>query len=166
MWLCLSVVPFAASVLVHAAAIRVVECAGAVTTFVAIGGAVGAVLAGYCVLNFGLAPTTFAAILGYVFACELYIFLFTLVGNSVSFGLMARLAKRPLKPAEAAEFYRTEAMIERRFDQLERANFIVADRDGLDLTTRGRRLAKVSVLLRGIFRRTASGRPANGWRGR
>jgi hypothetical protein len=166
MWLCLSIVPFALSVLVHAAAMRLAERAGAVAAFVAIGGAVGAALAGYCVLRYGLAATTFAAILGYVFACELYIFLFTLVGNSVSFGLMARLVKRPLESAEIAEIYRPEAMIERRFDQLERANFIVADRAGLGLTTRGRRLARVSLLLRAVFRRTDTGRLTNGLRGR
>jgi hypothetical protein len=166
MWLVLSVLSFASSVLVHAAAMRRAERAGAVATFVAIAGVVGAALAGYCVLAYGLHPATFAAILGYVFACELYIFLFTLVGNSVSFGLMARLAKRPLEPAEIAEFYRAEAMIERRLDQLERADFIVADRAGFGLTARGRRLANVSVLLRAIFRRTESGRLANGLRGR
>jgi hypothetical protein len=166
MWLNLSAVAFAVGVLVHAVTLRLAPRAGAVTAFVAIGGAVGAGLIGYCVLKYGLTPTTMATVLAYAFAGELYIFLFTLVGNSVSFGLMARLARRPLEPAEIADFYRTEAMIERRLDQLERANFIVVDQAGLRLTMRGQRIAKGASILRSIFRRAESGRVTNGLRGR
>ena len=93
MWLMLSVAAFVTSILVHAVAVRLVPRAGAVPAFVAVGGAIGVALIGYCALSYGSAPPTLAATLVYAFACELYIFLFTLVGNSVSFGLLTKLAK-------------------------------------------------------------------------
>ena len=114
MWLLASVAAFATSVLVHAVAMRIIERAGAVAAFVAIGGGVGAALIGYCAGRYGLTAATLAATLTYAFACELYIFLFALVGNSVSFGLLTMLARQPLKAADIAGFYRAEAMIGRR----------------------------------------------------
>ena len=115
MWLMLSVAAFVTSILVHAVAVRLVPRAGAVPAFVAVGGAIGVALICYCALSYSSAPPTLAATLVSAFACELYIFLFTLVGNSVSFGLLTKLASHPLRPDEIAAFYRAEAMITRRF---------------------------------------------------
>jgi hypothetical protein len=153
MWLLSSAAAFATSVLVHSAAMRFIERAGAVAAFVAIGGAVGVVLIGYCAGRDGLTPATLAATLTYAFACELYIFLFTLVGNSVSFGLLTRLARQSLKAADIAGFYRAEAMIARRFEQLERGNLITAGPGGVRLTRRGERLVKIFSRLHAMFRR-------------
>ena len=69
---------FVTSVLVHAIVMRFVERAGTVATFVAIGGMSGGALIGYCLQSYGFTPATLAAILTYAFACEFYIFLFTL----------------------------------------------------------------------------------------
>ena len=166
MWLLLSMAAFAASVLVHALVLRLFERAGAVTAFVVIGSAIGALLFGYCGLKYEFAPTTITAVLTYAFVCELYIFLFTFVGNSVSFSLLARLEGCPLKPAEIAGFYRTETMVERRFEQLELANLIVREQAGWHLTTRGKRIVQVFAFLRSVFRRPHSDGVANGLRGR
>jgi len=43
----------------------------------------------------------------------------------VSFGLLTKLASHPLKPDEIAGFYRAEAMIARRFEQLEGSDLII-----------------------------------------
>src|SRR3977135_4536201 len=96
MWLILSAAAFVTSVLVHAMAVRLAARARPVPPVVVIGGAIGAALIGLCARSYGLTPPTLAATLTYAFACELYIFLFTLVGNSVSFGLLTQLARRPL----------------------------------------------------------------------
>ena len=157
MWLMLSVAAFVTSILVHAAAVRLVPRAGAVPAFVAVGGAIGVALIGYCALSYGSAPPTLAATLVYAFACELYIFLFTLVGNSVSFGLLTKLASHPLRPDEIAAFYRAEAMITRRFEQLAANDFITTGADGVKLTARGKRAVRVFSLLHAVF-----GRP-NRW---
>jgi hypothetical protein len=157
MWLMLSVAAFVTSILVHAVAVRLVPRAGAVPAFVAVGGAIGVALIGYCALSYGSAPPTLAATLVYAFACELYIFLFTLVGNSVSFGLLTKLASHPLRPDEIAAFYRAEAMITRRFEQLEGSDFITARANGVKLTARGKRVVWIFSLLHAVF-----GRP-NRW---
>jgi hypothetical protein len=157
MWLTSSMAAFVTSVLVHAVAMRLLARAGAVALFVAIGGAIGAALIGYCARSYGLTPPTLAASLVYAFACELYIFLFTLVGNSVSFGLLTKLARQPLAPADIAAFYRTETMIARRFEQLERSDFITAGPAGFRLTPRGKRAVQTFSFLHAMF-----GRP-NRW---
>jgi hypothetical protein len=157
MWLISSVAAFMTSVLVHAIAMRFVARGGAVTIFVTIGGAIGAVLIIYCARSYGWTAATFAATLTYAFACEFYIFLFTLVGNSVSFGLLTKLTSRPLQGAAIAGFYRAEAMTSRRFEQLERGGFIAGGPAGLRLTARGRRLVRWFSLLHAMF-----GRP-NRW---
>jgi hypothetical protein len=166
MWLLLSMAAFAASVLIHAVALRLFERTGAVTAFVVIGGAIGALLFGYCGLRYEFAPTTITAVLTYAFVCELYIFLFTFVGNSVSFALMAKLDGCPLKPAEIAGFYRTEAMVERRFEQLELAKLIVRGQAGWRLTARGKRIVQVFSFLRSAFCRPYPGGVTSGLRGR
>ena len=157
MWLIWSVTAFVTSVLVHAILVRLVERAGTVAIFVAIGGATGGALIGYCLQSYGFTPATLAATLTYAFACEFYIFLFTLVGNSVSFGLLTKLEHQPLKPAAIASFYRAEAMIGRRFEQLERSNFISTGPAGLRLTARGKKAVRTFTFLHGMF-----GRP-NRW---
>ena len=57
MWLMLSVAAFVTSILVHAAAVRLVPRAGAVPAFVAVGGAIGIALIGYCALSYGFGTT-------------------------------------------------------------------------------------------------------------
>ena len=157
MWLIPSLAAFATSVLVHAVAVRLAGRVGAVAVFVAIGAVAGIALIGYCARSYGLTPAFLAATLTYAFLCELYIFLFTLVGNSVSFGLLTKLARQPLKPADIAGFYRTQAMIARRFEQLERRALIAAGPAGFELTPRGEGLVRIFALLHVMF-----GRP-NQW---
>src|SRR5262245_3974450 len=153
MWLIPSVTAFLTSVLLHAVAIRLAERAGAVATFVALAGVIGLVLIAYCAGSYGLTPVTLAATLSYAFACEFYIFLFTLVGNSVSFGLLTKLARHPLEAAEIAAFDRAEAMVARRFEQLERANLVTAGPAGFRLTARSERLVRIFSFLHVLFGR-------------
>ena len=47
----------------------------------------------------------------------------------MSFGLLTKLASHPLRPDEIAGFYRAEAMIARRFEQLEGSD-LITDRSG------------------------------------
>jgi hypothetical protein len=157
MWLIPSVAAFVIGVFVHSAIMRIAAHARPVPAFMAIGGAIWIMLIVYCVRRYGLTAPAIAAVLIYSFACELYIFLFTLVGNSVSFGLLARLADAPLKPDAIARFYRTEGMIARRFSQLESNDFIVGGPAGFTLTTRGKRVVHMFSLLHRVL-----GRP-NRW---
>ena len=158
MWLILSVAAFVTSVLVHATAVRL--AARAATGAGVRGnrrGDRGRADRATALRSYGLTPPTLAATLTYAFACELYIFLFTLVGNSVSFGLLTKLASHPLKPDEIAGFYRAEAMIARRFEQLEGSDLITTSPAGFKLTARGKRVVRIFSLLHAVF-----GRP-NRW---
>jgi hypothetical protein len=157
MWLIPTVTAFMTSVLLHAVAVRLIERAGAVAAFVAIAAVTGLTLIAYCAESYGLTPATLAATLSYGFACEFYIFLFTLVGNSVSFGLLTKLARHPLEAAEIAAFNRAEAMVARRLEQLERANLVTAGPAGFRLTTRSERVVRIFSFLHVLF-----GRP-NRW---
>jgi hypothetical protein len=153
MWLIPSVTAFLTSVLLHAVAIRLAERAGVVAAFVVIAAVIGLALIVYCAGSYGLTPATLAATLSYAFACELYIFLFTLVGNSVSFGLLSKLAGHPLEGAEIAAFDRAEAMVARRFEQLERANLIAPGPAGFRLTARSERVVRIFSFLHILFGR-------------
>jgi hypothetical protein len=153
MWLIVSAMAFVTSVLVHAVAVRLIDRAGGVAAFVAIGAVMGVALIGYCAGRYGFTAATLAATLTYAFVCEFYIFLFTLVGNSVSFGLLTRLARQPLKAAEIADYYRAEAMIGRRFEQLERGGLIAAGPAGFRLTRRGEGVVRIFSRLHAAFRR-------------
>jgi len=154
MWLILSAAAFVTSVLVHAMAVRLAGRARPVPAFVLIGGAIGVALIVLCARSYGLTPPTLAATLTYAFACELYIFLFTLVGNSVSFGLLTKLASHPLKADEIAGFYRAEAMIARRFEQLVGSDLITTSPAGFKLTTRGKRVVRIFSLLQAVLGRS------------
>src|SRR3981081_122206 len=104
MWLILSAAAFMASGLIYAVVVRPLGRAGAGAGFVAVGGRRGAAMSSFCPRRYGLTPPSLAATLTYAFACELYMFLFTLVGNSVSFGLLTQLARRPLTSTDIAGF--------------------------------------------------------------
>jgi hypothetical protein len=154
MWLIWSATAFVTSVLVHAMGVRLAERARPVPAFVVIGGAIGVALIVLCARSYGLKPPTLAGTLTYAFACELYIFLFTLVGNSVSFGLLTKLASHPLKRDEIAGLYRAEAMIARRFEQLEGGDLITDSPAGFKLTTRGKRVVRIFSLLQALLGRS------------
>ena len=159
MWLIWSVAAFVTSVLVHAIVMRFVgDRAGTVAIFFAIGGVAGVALIGYFLRSYGFTPPTLAGALTYSFAREFYIFVFTLVGNSVSLGLLTKLERT------SARACRYHQLLSRRYHG--RATFRAARtkaissgpvQAGLRLTARGKSAVRMFSFLRAIF-----GRP-NRW---
>ncbi len=152
MWL-ISAGAFAASVFVHSVAAHQSRHGGTVLTFVAIGIPIGILFIACGFFLYGFTPAVLAGALLYALACELYLFLFTLVGNSVSVRLLAELQKRPLKADEILSIYQTERMVERRFDQLQQSNLLISDQGRFRLTPRGRKLVSIFGILRAVCRR-------------
>jgi predicted transcriptional regulator len=68
--------------------------------------------------------------------------------------LLTKLASHPLKPDEIAGFYRAEAMIARRFEQLEGSDLITTSPAGFKLTTRGKRVVRSFSLLQAVLGRS------------
>ena len=82
---------FVAAVALHAIWCRLSTRLSVVVKFVLVGGATGLVLIGHLIGIGGLSTGTLAGALVYALACELYIFLFTLILSSVSAIWLRRL---------------------------------------------------------------------------
>jgi hypothetical protein len=123
-----------------------------ITKFLVAGGAGGLVLA--CHLLVARAPglAFFAALGAYAFAGELYLFLFTMVGSSVSARLLLLLRERNLSDADIAGLYEPRGMVERRMERLAAAGLLRHEGDRCRVTERGRRLANVFVAVKHFFR--------------
>lgn len=103
------------------------------------------------------------ALLIYAFACELYVFLFTLTLGSVSAQLLVLLAQSPRSPSALDASYSGRDMTERRIERMACNGLIVA-RDGLiELTGRGRRLVGAFASLRRFFGHDEARRPTVPW---
>jgi hypothetical protein len=106
------------------------------------------VLAG-CTLLIGLLlhratlTEAWAALAWFVFFSGLYIFGFTLSQGSISIKMLQLLRSGPLARSDVAAIYSPEYMVEKRFDRLLAARFVVRDGDGLKLSARGRMLLDV-----------------------
>jgi hypothetical protein len=151
-WLVSSVIAFAAAVVLHAGLVRVVGSANKVVAFLATGGLVGLALGGY-ELAAGTHTTLemLAALLIYALACELYIFVFTLVASSVSVAVVLALDREPLSEDALEHRYSGHAMVEARVGGLITAGCLER-RDGLCVVTRrGRTLALIFERLRRVF---------------
>lgn len=151
MWIFSGLGAFALAALLLALAVRLPGFGRPVTLFVFIGGFIGLLFAWLGLRFYGLDPIVGSSLLVYAFACELYIFLFTLASSSVSVRVLAELAKKPLHPDSIAAYYQTDAMVERRLAQLRTSGLIKNGSGTVALTPRGRLLVWAFKRLRAIF---------------
>jgi hypothetical protein len=144
-----AVAAFLTAVGVQALWLRLPLKGDAVTKFALTGGAIGVVLG---LLILVQAPTMMglAALVLYAFACELYVFLFTLVGSSVSARILLTLREGPRTAAEIDAVYQTAGMVEGRIDRLKRVGLI--DPATGAITARGQLLARLFRQLKWFFR--------------
>jgi hypothetical protein len=124
----------------------------AVGKFLIAGTASGLLLVGQQTWRAGVIIETVAAVLAYAFACELYLFLFTLAGSSVSVGVLLALRRGGLTRSEVDVLCDSSEMVDVRIARLMAARLITASGAGLVITSRGRRLLKLFALLAGIFK--------------
>lgn len=93
-----------------------------------------------------------AALAAYAFACELYLFLFTLAGTSVSVRLLLELRGGEQTRAELEEQCATAGMVEQRLDRLLRSGLLERDGKQFRATLRGRQVVALFRALKRFFR--------------
>jgi hypothetical protein len=151
MSLILSAGSFIVAVLAHAHWARSGGSMTITARFISIAAPVGAGLSILVVVMFGATDAAVGAILLYAVACELYIFLFTLVANGVAVSLLLRLSKRAMSSEDIDRAYNTRAMVERRVSQMIDAGLLLEKDELLVATFRGRRLAHLYQFGRRAF---------------
>jgi DNA-binding HxlR family transcriptional regulator len=153
-WLFTSIAFFVA-VITHGVLSHLAPRGSAVKRFFLIGALVGLLLiASFAVGN----ARPYGAVLAYALLCELYVFLFTLVANSVSLNIAMRLLQEgPMRANRITEIYSLDDMLERRLEQLVNAKLITRGSDGWRVTADGARIALVFNFMRAVFHQTKPG---------
>lgn len=142
---------FVAAVVLHAIWCRLSTRLSVVVKFVAVGGLVGLMMAAYLLSAFGASVGMLAGLLGYALACELYIFLFTLILSSVSAIWLRRLHRGSIDTATLAEAYSPAWMVDSRVQRLVDNGFLVQDGETYRLTEKGRGMIRTFGRLRRAF---------------
>lgn len=153
---------FAIAILITAIAAHALICrlpvrGSAVTRFMFVGGSLALVLATVLIEDRGLTHETLSALLLYGFACEMYIFLFTMAMSSISANLILNLARRKLTQVEIDHMYDSERMVKQRLDRLVSTGLLQTAPEGLRLTAKGASLVRVFELLHKFFRQSPPG---------
>ena len=154
MWSVWALIYFAVAITGHSVLCWLPLRGNVVVKFLMVGGTLGMALGGQEVLSHGLAIETWAALLLYAFACELYIFLFTLVSSSVSTSLLFLLRAGSFTQMEIDEHYSSTHMVDRRLESLLATGLLLASSSGYVLTDKGRALLAVFKALKRFFRHT------------
>lgn len=142
---------FAAAVILHAICVRTTQAFSRIVLFMIVGSICGTGLLAFIFYSSGPSITLVASAVTYGFACELYIFLFTLVANSVSLGILVRLREKPLKAEQISALYDPEAMVQRRFEQLSASGLIDTDGKKYLATRKGEAVMQSMCKLRRFF---------------
>lgn len=138
----------AAAIAGHALLARLPTRGHSVARFVGVGGGVGLLFSLHLFVSAGATTATFAALAVYAFACELYIFLFTLVGSSIGVKLLLALRGGPLSSERLDALCAPAGMVERRLERMRAVGLL----DATDVVSaKGRRLVRVFRALRQFF---------------
>jgi hypothetical protein len=141
---------------IFAAALHSVGChlvlfSNRVIGFLLIGFIVGAFLSIYMILISGFNFAYIVSILLYGFFCEFYIFLFTMVGSSVSASLLISLLKDNIKEIDIENISKTKKMLRSRIQVLVKTGLLIQKTDCYSLSTKGYFLNKIFLFLRHFF---------------
>jgi hypothetical protein len=152
-WALAAAAAFALAVMAHAALGRVPGLPlNMVSRFLAPGLPIGLALL-VALVGSGQSPIELvAALLCYALACELYIFLYTMVSSSVSVSLLLRLRRGPADWRQLDADYSDETMVDGRLAKLMANGLIVSTPDGFLPTPRGEALVTSFDRLRRFFR--------------
>jgi len=159
---------FAAAVLIHALVVRVPIRGDSVRKFVAVGGLIAVLLGLHALVGFVSLRAGIAALVAYAFACELYLFLFTLAGSSVSVRLLRLLNDGPRRRTEMEAVLAPPKMVEERIARMKAVGLIEANGA---VSPRGRRLVARFLAWKRFFRHplpaeiTATAEPARQFSG-
>jgi len=135
----------------HAVLCRLVPRVGALGNFLLVGTLAGAALTVRAHAEYGRGVEALASILIYAFACEFYIFLFSMVSSSISVSLLLTFRPGNIVGDQLPLLYSSSGMISRRLEKLVAAG-LLSQNGGIYVTTdKGRRLIRTFYRLRGFF---------------
>jgi hypothetical protein len=155
MWAALALGYLLAAIALFAALSRLRLPGNLLLKFLCVGSLGGLGLAAHGLVAFGPGTKTLAALLLYACACELYVFLFTMVSSSVSASLLIALRQGSLTEAQIADGYSDQYMVDNRIAKLIRAGLLARDDAGFLLTAKGRLVVSRFAALRRFFRHGA-----------
>jgi hypothetical protein len=161
-WLASALFALVASVTGQIVAARLQLGGGFVARFLLVGVGVGLVLAGSLVRAYGLGVEFWAGVFVYAFACELYVFLVTLVDSSISASLLLLLRRGSCSRAEIDRLSSSRVMVASRLEKLCLNGLLKPAANSYVLTPRGQRLLVLFRALRVFFHRRllpAAGHP-------
>ena len=92
-----------------------------------------------------------AAVLLYALACELYIFLFSMVSSSISVSLLLALQGHREAAADLQALYPKAGMVSRRLEKLASSGLLVKIDGCYEIDDKGRRLIAVFRQMRKFF---------------
>ena len=148
---------FIGAVLGHVALSRMHFPRNIVLRFLLVGSTLGAGLVWWLYEKYGLAaPETWAGVLIYIFCCELYVFLFTLVISSISANVLINLSFRDMTDHDVSRLYDSRHMVAARLDRLVSVGLLDESPSGLKLTEKGRRLVQFFNGMRAFFHHSPS----------
>jgi hypothetical protein len=101
---------------------------------------------------YGASVSTLAGVLSYALACELYVFMFTLILSSVSAIWLRRLYRGSIEVSALAEAYSPTWMVDTRLERLADNEFLARTGDGYRVTERGLKMLQTFRRLRHFFR--------------
>ena len=162
MWLVSALFALVAAIIGQVVMTRLQFGGSFVARFLLVGGGVGLVMAGSLVRAYGWGVEFWAGVFVYAFACELYVFLVTLVDSSISVSLLLLLRRGSSSRAEIDHLSSSRAMVASRLEKLRMNGLLRRAGSSYALTGRGLRLLVLFRALRVFFHRRplpAIGRP-------
>ena len=130
MWILVPALALATAIAAHAALCRLPLRVNSVGRFFIAGGSIGVLLCVALLRSTGFTIEALAGIAAYAAACEVYLFLFTLVSGSISVSLATRLLKGPMSQAEIEASIGGRSMVERRIGRMIATGLLVRPADG------------------------------------
>jgi hypothetical protein len=154
MWLPLVILCFTLSLGLHAIATRLWPRTNDVLSYAAVALSAGLVLVLALFEVYGPDVRTWAALCLYALTAEFYVFLFTMIGSSITARILTVLRRRVMTQVEMDAAFPTSGMVEDRVHNLLHNGFIRVDSDStFRLTPRGWLLVRCFRPLRRFFRR-------------
>ncbi len=142
MWLSGVLVYFLIAVMAHAVLCRAHVPGNSVTKFLGIGILSGVMLSVQAVYFYGYTVWALSPIFFYALICEVYIFLFTFVGTSVSSSLLFALRRHALSLDEMEKTHPSRQMVRQRVEKLEEEGLIESKNSRLTATNKGRQILR------------------------
>src|SRR5579859_1970770 len=153
MWIVSAGVAFALAIAAHGGVSRVRALPlNMVTRFVAPGAPIGIALLVVLLRDGSSAIEVLAGLLCYALACEVYIFVFTMVSSSVTVSLLLRLRRGPAEWRQLDADYSDAVMVDGRMAKLEANGLITSSAGSVEVTPRGEALVSSFDRLRRFFR--------------